>query len=39
MSYSQFTTLKRATDAFNLKVKEEKFFPEIKPIIPSAILR
>ncbi len=38
MSYSQFTTLKRATDAFNLKVKEEKFFPEIKPIVPSTIL-
>jgi hypothetical protein len=38
MSYSQFTSLKRATDAFNLKVKEEKFFPEIKPIVPSTIL-
>jgi hypothetical protein len=38
MSYSQFTTLKRATDAFNLKIKEEKFFPKIEPIIPSKIL-
>jgi hypothetical protein len=38
MSYSQFTTLKKATDTFNLKVKEEKFFPDIQPIIPSAIL-
>ena len=38
MSYSQFTTLKRAVDAFNLKVKEEKFFPLIEPIVPTAIL-
>lgn len=38
MPYSQFTTLKRATDAFNLKVKEEKFFPEIEPIAPSTLL-
>jgi hypothetical protein len=39
MPYSQFTKLKQATDAFNLKVKEEKFFPEIKPIVPSALLK
>jgi hypothetical protein len=38
MSYSQFTTLKRATDAFNLRVKEEQFFPDIKPIVPSTLL-
>lgn len=38
MSYSQFTTLKRAVDAFNLKIKEEKFFPLIEPIVPTAIL-
>jgi hypothetical protein len=38
MPYSQFTTLRRATDAFNLKVKEEKFFPDIQPIVPSALL-
>jgi hypothetical protein len=39
MSYSQFTTLKRATDAFNLKVKEERFLPDIEPIVPSGLLR
>lgn len=39
MPYSQFTTLKRATDAFNLKVKEEKFFPLIEPIAPSTLLQ
>ena len=39
MPYSQFTTLKRATDAFNLKVKEEKFFPVIEPIAPSTLLQ
>ena len=38
MSYSQFTTLKRATVTFNLRVKEEQFFPDIKPIVPSALL-
>ncbi|BAZ12782.1 hypothetical protein NIES4071_46160 [Calothrix sp. NIES-4071] len=39
MPYSQFTTLKRATDAFNLNIKEEKFFPPIQPIAPSALLK
>lgn len=38
MPYRQFTTLKRATDAFNLRVKEEQFFPDIKPIVPSSLL-
>lgn len=38
MSYSQFTTLKKATDAFNLKVLEEKFFPDIPSISPSSRL-
>lgn len=35
MPYSQFTTLKKATDAFNLTVVETKFFPEIALIAPS----
>lgn len=38
MSYSQFTTLKLAVDAFSLIVKEEKFFPEIVPITPTSLL-
>ncbi len=38
MSYRQFTTLKKATDAFSLEVVEAQFFPEIPPIAPSSKL-
>jgi hypothetical protein len=38
MSYSQFTTLKKAIDAFNLDAIEARFFPEIQPIEPSSKL-
>lgn len=38
MPYSQFTTLKKAVDAFGLAVREHRFFPEIQPMSPSALL-
>ena len=38
MSYSQFTTLKKATDAFSLTVAEAKFLSEASPITPSSRL-
>ena len=38
MFYSQFTTLKKATDAFSLTVAEAKFLSEASPITPSSRL-
>ena len=39
MSYSQFTTLALALNAFSLKISEQRFFPVIEPIAPSEILQ
>lgn len=39
MPYSQFTTISKAKQAFNLTTVEgTRFFPELDPITPSAIL-
>jgi len=39
MAYSDFTTLKKALDAFKLKLKEQSFFPNLEPIEPGATLQ
>ena len=39
MSYSQFTTLALALNAFSLNISEQRFFPVIEPIAPSEILQ
>jgi hypothetical protein len=39
MPYSQFTTIRKAREAFNLKVLErDRFLPPLEPITPSNIL-
>ena len=38
MPYSQFTTITKAVEAFNLNTFEGRFLPEIPPIIPSTLL-
>jgi hypothetical protein len=38
MSYSEFTTISKAVEAFSLSIIENRFFPEVAPISPSAIL-
>ncbi len=38
MPYSQFTTLRKAIDAFGLQLQEGQFFPEVEPIAPSSAL-
>ena len=39
MPYSYFKTLSSAIDAFDLNLQEGCFFPEMKPIAPSAALQ
>ena len=38
MPYSQFTTITKAVEAFNLNTIEGRFLPEIPPITPSPLL-
>ncbi len=39
MPYSQFTTIRKAKEAFNLTVQEgDRFFPSLSPIAPSGLL-
>ncbi len=39
MPYSQFTTLGKALKAFDLTLQEHRFFPDVPPIAPSAMLQ
>jgi hypothetical protein len=38
MPYSQYNTLSKAVQAFNLTVQEMRFLPEILPVAPSPLL-
>ena len=39
MSYSQFTTLAAALNAFSLTVSEQRFFPMLEPLAASEVFR
>ncbi len=38
MSYSEFTTIGKAVEAFNLTIEEKRFLAEIEPVSPSTTL-